>query len=508
MKLLEEVRRMASSQSPSPQQRVKTGITGLDEVLPGGLPAHRLYLLEGMPGTGKTTLALQFLLEGRAHGERGLYVTLSETREELLEVADSHGWSLDGIDLYELGSNDGRLKPEQEYTVFHPEEVELTATAQHVYDVVERINPSRVVFDSLSEMRLLSREPLRYRRQILALKQFFAGRQCTVLLLDDTVGRSSDLQLQSISHGVLSLERLGQEYGISRRRLNIVKLRGTKFRDGYHDYVIDTGGIRVFPRLVAAEHRHRSENSVFVSGVPELDALLGGGLSSGTSTLVTGPAGCGKSCLAGSYLRAAAEQGNFAAAYIFEETRQTYLDRMAGIGLDLAPQLAAGHIAINQVDPAEISPGELAWRIRCDVEDRHARVVIIDSLSGYINALPNEQFLLTQLHEMLNYLAEYGVLTILIAAQTGTIGPIQTTADVSYLADTLILLRFFEHQGALRKAISVVKHRKSAHEETIREMQITSRGILIGRMLRAFRGVLTGTPEYIGSAKDLLEDGH
>jgi circadian clock protein KaiC len=484
--------------------RAKTGIAGLDEVLPGGLPAHRLYLVEGMPGTGKTTIALQFLLEGRRVGERGLYVTLSETREELLEVAASHGWSLDGIDLYELGSSEARLEPEQDYTVFHPEEVELAETTQHVYAEVERIKPSRVVFDSLSEMRLLAREPLRYRRQILSLKQFFAGRKCTVLLLDDTVGRSSDLQLQSISHGVLSLERLGQEYGVSRRRLNIVKLRGSKFRDGYHDYIIDTGGVRVFPRLVAAEHRHTTARSVFVSGIKELDEILGGGLSSGTSTLLTGPAGSGKSCLAGSYLRAAAQQGYFAAAYVFEETRQTFLDRMACINMNLAESIEAGLVAVHQVDPAEMSPGELASRVRRDVEDKNARVIVIDSLSGYINALPNEQFLLIQLHEMLNYLAAYGVLTILVAAQSGTIGPVQTTVDVSYLADTLILLRFFEHDGALKKAISVVKHRKSAHEETIRELQIRSDGIHIGPALRLFRGVLSGAPEYLGKLEDLI----
>jgi circadian clock protein KaiC len=501
---------MKTGDGRQPKTRVSTGISGLDEVLPGGFPAHRLYLLEGLPGTGKTTLALQFLLEGHRAFERGLYVTLSETKEELQEVAESHGWSLDGIDLYELGSSEARLKSEQEYTVFHPEEVELTETAQSVYDEVERIKPSRVVFDSLSEMRLLAREPLRYRRQILSLKQFFAGRQCTVLLLDDTVGRNSDLQLQSISHGVLSLERLGQEYGISRRRLNIVKLRGSKFRDGYHDYQIDTGGIRVFPRLVAAEHRQERAPSVFVSGIRELDDVLGGGLRSGTSTLITGPAGSGKSCLGGSYLRAAAQQGHYATAYVFEETRQTYLDRMAGINMDLAEYVDSGRVAIHQVDPAELSPGELASRLRAEVEDKHAKVVIIDSLSGYVNALPNEQFLLTQLHEVLNYLSEYGVLTILIAAQSGTIGPIQTTADVSYLADTLVLLRFFEHRGALKKAISVVKHRKSAHEETIRELQITSEGIRIGRVLTAFRGVLTGTPEYLGASADLMgvEEGH
>ncbi|HLI84746.1 MAG TPA: ATPase domain-containing protein [Bryobacteraceae bacterium] len=496
---------METSQGRPPKASVNTGVAGLDEILPGGFPAHRLYLVEGMPGTGKTTLALQFLLEGRRAGERGLYVTLSETKEELQEVAESHGWSLEGIDLYELGSSEARLKPEQGYTVFHPEEIELTETTQNVYDEVERIKPSRVVFDSLSEMRLLSREPLRYRRQILSLKQFFVGRQCTVLLLDDTVGRNSDFQLQSISHGVLSLERLGQEYGISRRRLNIVKLRGSKFRDGYHDYQIGTGGIRVFPRLVAAEHRHERASTLFVSGIRELDELLGGGLSGGTSTLITGAAGAGKSCLAGSFLRAAVREGHYATAYVFEETRHTYLDRMAGINMNLAEYIDSGRLAVHQVDPAEMSPGELASRLRVEVEHKHAKVVVIDSISGYVNALPNEQFLLTQLHEVLNYLSEYGVLTILIAAQSGTIGPVQTTADVSYLADTLVLVRFFEHRGALKKAISVVKHRKSAHEETIRELQITGEGIRIGRALTVFRGVLSGTPEYLGESEDLMD---
>jgi len=485
----------------------KTGIAGLDEILPGGLPANRLYLVEGMPGTGKTTLALQFLLEGRQLGERGVYVTLSETKEELLGVAESHGWSLDGIDLYELEASQARLQPEQEYTVFHPEEVELTEIAEQVYAEVERIKPARVVFDSLSELRLLSREPLRYRRQILSLKQFFAGRNCTVLLLDDTVGRTSDLQLQSISHGVLSLERLGQEYGVSRRRLNVVKLRGAKFRDGFHDYLIETGGLRVFPRLVAAEHRGDGAGSVFSSGIAELDELLGGGLWSGTSTLIAGPAGSGKSCLAAAYLRSAAQQGKFATACIFEETHRTFLDRMAGINMDLEEYVAAGLIALHQIDPAELSPGELAARIRVDVEEKQAKVVVLDSLSGYMNALPNDRYLLAQLHELLSYLAEYNVVTIVVAAQKGTIGPVETNSDASYLADTLILLRFFESQGCLKKAVSVVKHRKGSHEDTIREMQITSEGIRIGEVLAAFRGVLTGVPEYLGSSDDLMNPG-
>ncbi|HVW86320.1 MAG TPA: ATPase domain-containing protein [Bryobacteraceae bacterium] len=486
-------------------KKIKTGISGLDDLLQGGLPEHRLYLIEGSPGTGKTTLALQFLLEGRRLGERCLYVTLSENKEELRCVAESHGWSLDGIDLYELEANQSRLQPEQDYTVFHPEEVELAETIRHVCDHVERIRPGRVVFDSLSEMRMLARNPLRYRRQILTLKQFFSGRECTVLLLDDTVSREAELQLQSISHGVLSLERLGQEYGVSRRRVNIVKLRGTKFRDGYHDYTIDTGGIQVFPRLVAADHRQDHTRSMASSGIEELDLLLGGGLSGGTSTLITGPAGSGKSSLSGTYLLAAARRGQRGKAYIFEETRQMFLDRMAGLGMDLTEYVSSGQIAIQQVDPAELSPGEFTHGLREDVERDRVDLLVVDSLQGYLNAMPNERFLLVQLHEVLAYLAESGVLTIMVAAQHGMIGPMQSTLDISYLADTVILLRFFESGGALKKAISVVKHRLTAHEKTIREFELTPHGLRFGPVLREFRGVLTGVPEYLGNTESLLD---
>jgi circadian clock protein KaiC len=491
--------------SDQANKRMTTGIPGLDELLMGGLPEHRLYLVEGTPGTGKTTLALQFLLEGRRRGDRCLYVTLSENKEELRGVAESHGWNLEGIDLYELEANQSRLQPEQDYTVFHPEEVELAETIRQVYDQVERIHPTRVVFDSLSEMRLLARNPLRYRRQILTLKQFFAGRCCTVLLLDDTVSRDSDLQLQSISHGVLSLERLGQEYGVSRRRLNIVKLRGSKFREGYHDYVVDTGGIRVFPRLVAAEHRQDHIRWQASSGIEELDLLLGGGLESGTSTLITGPAGSGKSSLSGAYLLAAARRGQRGKAYIFEETRQMFLDRMAGIGMDLTEYVNSGLIAIQQVDPAELSPGEFTHHLREDVELNHVELLVVDSLQGYLNAMPNERFLLIQLHEVLGYLAESGVLTIMVAAQHGMIGPMQSTVDISYLADTVLLLRFFESGGALKKAISVIKHRLKDHEKTIREFEVTSHGLRFGPVLRDFRGVLTGVPEYLGETDSLLD---
>jgi circadian clock protein KaiC len=484
---------------------LKTGIPGLDEILRGGLPPHRLYVIEGVPGTGKTTLALQFLLEARRLGEASLYITLSETKEELLEVAESHEWSLDGVHLYELSENEARLKPEQGYTIFHPEEVELSGIAKNVCDVVAQTNPTRVVLDSLSELRLLARDPLRYRRQILSFKQFFIGRKCTVLLIDDTVGRSPDLQMQSICHGVISMERHEREYGGVRRRLSVVKVRGTKYTTGYHDYVIETGGIQVFPRLIAAQHRRSHVPFTISSGLSELDVLLGGGLSSATSTLITGPSGSGKSCLAGCYLYAAAEAGQHATAFIFEESRQTFLDRMAGIGMDLSGHVNKETVTVHRIDPAELSPGEFAAKVREEAEHKHAKVVVIDSLDSYFNAVPNERFLLVHMHEILSYLAEYDVVSILTSNEVGTQGPSHSTTDASYLADTLILLRYFEYDGAVKKAISVIKHRKRPHEQTIRDFQITSRGIHIGQALDGFRGVLSGNPQYVGPPGKLVD---
>jgi circadian clock protein KaiC len=482
------------------------GIEGLDDILYGGLPPFRQYLVEGSPGTGKTTLSLQFLLEGRQAGEKCLYITLSETKDELLDVARSHGWSLDGIELYELEAAESRLKPDDEYTVFRPEEIELGETMKEVFELVERTQPARAVFDSLSELRLLARDPLRYRRQILGLKQFLAGRRCTFLLLDDKSVSDADLQLQSISHGVISLERLGQEYGISRRRLAVVKLRGAQFRDGHHDYTILKGGLQVYPRLVAAEHRSDHTDYVLTSGIAGLDALLGGGLHSGTSTLIIGPAGSGKSTLAGSYLCEADRLGINAASYIFEETRQTYLKRMAGVGLKLDADSEDAAVHVQQIDPAELSPGQFVHLVRDQVEDRGVRLVVIDSLNGYLNAMPNERFLLVQLHEFLSYLAEKGVVTILVTAQHGLIGPMQAPVDVSYIADTVILTRFFEVNAAVRKAVSVIKHRRSDHEETIRELKITSEGPRVGDALTQFHGVLTGTPFFTGGSADLLKE--
>jgi circadian clock protein KaiC len=485
-------------------KKIPTGIEGLDQILYGGLPQHRFYLVEGLPGNGKTTMALQFLLEGRAQGERVLYVTLSETKEELREVAKSHGWTLDGIDLYELDATIGRFRAEDEYSVFQPEEVELGETVQQICDWVEKLSPARVVFDSLSELRLLARDPLRHRRQMLALKQFFTGRNCTVLLLDDISSMTPDLQLRSISHGVISLDRPPQDYGVSRRRLNVVKLRGAPFRDGYHDYTIETGGVRIFPRLVAAEHRKSSRQDRFASDVEGLDKALGGGLMRGSSTLVIGPAGAGKSSIAGLFLKAASARGDRSACYIFEESRNMFLHRMRGMGLDLEPDLEAGRLSLQQIDPAELSPGQFAYQLRGDVEERGAKVVVIDSVNGYLNAMPNERFLMVHLHEVLSYLAERGVVTLLVLAQQGLVGQMESPVDLSYLADSLIVLRFFEHKGALRRALSVVKNRGGEHEDTIRELRISPDGVFVGEVLRDFSGLLKGSPVYMGPEAALL----
>jgi circadian clock protein KaiC len=488
-------------------ERLATGSAGLDSVLEGGFPANRLYLVEGDPGTGKTTLALKFLLAGAAQGEPVLYVTLSETKEELESVAASHGWSLDKINIYELIPSEESLKTDSQYTIFHPSEIEMSETTNAVLEQVERLNPRRVVFDSLSEMRLLAHDPLRYRRQILALKQYFAGRLCTVLLLDDRTSTVGDLQVQSIAHGVVELEHLALEYGAERRRLRIIKLRGSKYRGGYHDFNIETGGVAVYPRLVAAEHSQDFAREAITSGVPELDALLGGGLDRGTSTLILGPAGSGKSSIAAQFVAAAAERGEHVASFIFDEGRDTYLRRAAGLGKELKDFVEAGHMTIQQVDPAELSPGEFAHYVRRSVESDGTRVVVIDSLNGYLQAMPDERFLTVQMHELLTYLNQQGVVTILVMAQHGFMGAnMGTPVDVSYLADTVLMLRFFEAAGAVRRAVSVVKKRTGYHENTIREMRMSSAGITVGKPLTEFHGVLTGVPAYRNESTSLLEE--
>jgi circadian clock protein KaiC len=484
-----ETFRMTSS------SRVDTSIAGLDIILGGGLPGERLYLIEGDPGTGKTTLALQFLLAGARRGEPALYVTLSETHDELRAVAESHGWSLDGVAIHEL-SSDASLRSDTQYTVFHPSEVELGDTMNTVLATLERVRPNRVVFDSLSEMRLLARDPLRYRRQILALKQFFVGHECTVLLLDDRTAAAGDLQLQSIAHGVVRLETLLPEFGGARRRLRIMKLRGVAYADGYHDYVIRTGGLEVFPRLVAAEHRVPFTRETVSSGVPALDALVGGGLGRGTTTLLIGPAGSGKSLLASHFVHQAASRGDRAAVFIFDEGIDTYFAGTTGIGLDMASLVQKGRVSVQQVDPAELSPGEFVARVRESVERDDVRIVMIDSLNGYLNAMPEERLLALHLHELFSYLRQRGVLTINVMSQQGMLGQALTPVDVSYLADAVILLRFFEAEGMIRKAISMVKRRAGAHESTIRELHLSSSGISLGEPLTSFRGILTGVPQY------------
>jgi circadian clock protein KaiC len=480
---------------------VATGIPGLDNILGGGFTPNRIYLIEGDPGSGKTTLALQFLLEGRRAGEKGLYVSLSETKEELDGVAQSHGWELRDIHTYELLPSDESLHPEQQARLFHPSDVELGDTTRAILSEVERRQPTRVVFDSLSEMRLLAQHPLRYRRQVLALKQFFIGRQCTVLLLDDRTASDNDLQLHSLAHGVITLEHLAQEYGAERRRMRVLKMRGSSFRGGFHDFMIRTGGIDVFPRLVAAEHHRRFDQAPLKSGVAALDQLLGGGLDRGTSTLLMGPAGSGKSTIAAQFMASAAEHGERSVLYTFDESVATMLARLEGLGISVKRHIEAGRIHVQQVDPGELSPGEFIYSIRRAVEQDGARVVAIDSLNGYLNAMPEERFLTIQLHELLTYLGQQGVVTMMVVAQQGLLGStMQTPVDASYLADSVMVLRYFEARGQLKRAISVVKKRSGAHEVTLRELRMSKGGVWVGEPLDEFHGVLAGTPMIMDDA--------
>jgi circadian clock protein KaiC len=478
-----------------------SGIPGLDDILRGGFPRGRLLLVEGDPGVGKTTLALQFLRDGASRGERCVYVTLSETKEELTAVAASHGWSLDGIEVFELVPP-GTLAGDADNTLFHPSEVELAETTKAVVDVCSRIDPQRVVFDSLSEIRLLAQSPLRYRREVLALKQYFSGRSCTVLLLDDRSAEAADGQLQSIAHGVISLDQMAPMYGGHRRRLRVVKLRGVNFRGGYHDFVLAEGGLKVFPRLVASDHGMAADRTLVPSALPALDTLLGGGLARGSSTLLIGPAGTGKSALCTHWEVAAAARGERVAHFAFDENVPTLLARSASIGLDVAGHIQAGRIGMRQIDPAEIPPGQFACDVYEEVERRGARMVVIDSLNGYLHAMPDEAFLVLQLHELLTYLSHRGVVTIMVVAQGGMVGPNMTSpADVSYLADTVLLLRHFEVAGSLRKALSVLKKRTGHHESEIRELCLSAQGVKLGEPLRHLRGVITGVPALLAEGE-------
>jgi circadian clock protein KaiC len=488
--------------------RISTGNAGFDSILGGGLPRDRVYLLEGSPGSGKTTLALQFLLEGVRHGERGLYVTLSETREELQSVAASHGWDLETLDVFELSSADEVLGQEREQSVLHSWELELGGTIKLIRDQVERVKPNRVVFDSLSELRLLAEDALRYRRQVLALKQFFAGGNTTVFLVDDltTVNGERDTHLHSLCHGVITLERLTLDFGATRRRMEIQKLRGISYIGGFHDFIIRKGGIDIFPRLIASDHRLAKIGGPTPSGVAELDALLNGGPLGGTSTLLAGPPGAGKTTIALQYIDTACRRGDRCAIYQFDERVGTLLLRARSFGLDLEKHIEDRRLVIEQIDPAELSPGEFASRLQHEVEANSCRMIVIDSLNGYLASMPQEQHLVLQLHELLSYLNEKGVTTFLIIPHQGLVGVTAADIDISYIADVVILMRFFEAEGRIRKAISILKNRSGAHEDTIREFRIDARGIRVGEPLREFTGVLTGSPHYLGSATPLMED--
>src|SRR3569833_2995353 len=489
---------------------VPTGIAGLVVFLRGGLPHNCLFLITGLPGTGKTTLAMQFLLEGAQRGERCLYITLSESQAEIDKVARSHGWDISRIQVTELIPSEHNLSPEAQLTVFNPSELELGETTQGMIDAVSTHRPQRLVLDSLSELRLIAQNPLRNRRQVLALKQFFGGHDCTVLMLDDRTGGMEDDHLQSIAHGVVLVEQLANQYGAERRRLRVSKMRGVSFRGGFHDFAIRRGGLDVYPRLIAAEHNAGFTEADVSSGNAQLDALLGGGLPCGTSTLLLGPAGSGKSTVATQFATAAAARGERAAMFVFDENVVTLRSRSRKLGLDVDGALSNGLLTVQQIDPAELSSGEFATIVRraaegIDHPGRPAKMIIVDSLNGYLNAMPEEKFLTAQLHELLSYLGLRGVVTILSVTQSGMVGIMTSPVDTTYLADNVILFRYFEAAGSVPRAISIVKKRNGAHERTIRELDMNATGLVIGDPLSEFHGILTGTPQYVGKSRPLMK---
>ena len=486
--------------------RASTGSAGLDHILRGGLARNRLHLLEGSPGTGKTTVALQFLQAGAALGEAGIYISLAETEEELRDGARSHGWALsDHIEICELVPPESVLDPDQHQSLLYSSDLELGETTTRIFAAIERVKPKRVVIDSLSEIRLLAQNSLRYRRQILALKHYFAQHQSTVVMLDDLTTETTDRAVHSIAHSVIHLDQLAPIYGGERRRLRVVKCRGQAFRGGYHDFIIGPGGVKVFPRLVAAEHRTGFTGELLQSGIQSLDKLLGGGIAAGSSTLVIGPAGTGKSLLLLQYVAAAVARGERAALFIFDEELGLLIERAKGLGIDIAGMRDAGRLVIEQLDAAELSPGEFSHRVRGVLDSGEVRIVGIDSLNGYQASMPEEQYLTLHLHELLQYLNRRGAATFLTVAQHGMVGDMKQPVDVTYLADTVIMLRYFEAMGHVRRAISVIKKRAGSHENTIRELRIGSEGLKVGNPLEEFQGVLRGIPTYVGRSAPLME---
>jgi len=495
--------------TPEPKHTttVSTGVEGLDQILSSGLPRNRLYLVEGGAGAGKTTLALQFLLDGVGRKEPVLYVVTAETKDEVEQAAKSHGWTFDGVEVLELQAPPGEANGDEQYTVFHPSEVQLDEATKILLDAVDRVKPARVVIDSITGLRLLAQTPARYRQQVLLLKRAFARHGSTVLLLDDPAEYTRDLQLRSVVHGIVSLYRVAPRYGAVRRQLEVAKLRGVDYRGGFHDFAIRPGGLVVFPRIVTAEHHRGFEPEVTGSGLPGLDAMLGGGLTRGTNTVIMGPAGVGKSSLATRYAVAAAERGEHAVVYTFDETLETYVTRSTGLGLGVRKHIESGRLDVRQVDPAELSAGEFVHGLRTAVEERNSRLVVIDSLNGYLHALPDKELLPVQLHELLTYLNQRGVLSLLVMAQHGLLGgELESPADVSYLADSVLLLRYFEAAGVVRQAISVFKKRTGDHERTIREFTLAG-GLAVGEALHEFQGVLTGVPHFVGQERALSAGG-
>jgi len=482
---------------------IRSGNPKLDFILGGGMSSNGFLLIEGDPGAGKTTLALQFALEGVRNGESVLYLSLSEGDEELRSIAESHGFDLTGVSLVDLSPGSETLGSD-ESTMFHPSEVELSELTQSIMDAFEEHQPKRVVIDTLRELRHLSQSDLRYRRQLIALKAFFRAKNCTVLLIDDRL-EEADLQLQGVVRGTIELQRETPNYGRIRRRMQVSKMRGQVVRTGYHEFAIQTGGLAIFPRLIAAEHRDDVQHGVVSGGVPELDSLLGGGLQRGTSTLIIGAAGTGKSSITANYAIAAADQLGRSAVFVFDETAQNYLERCAGLKIPMAEYRKDDRVTLRQVDSAALTPSEFAWHIRDAVEERGVSFIAIDSLNGFLHSMPDEDYLRGQLHELLSYLNGRGVTTMITLSQHGTIGEtVESPVETSYLADTNILLRYFEYQGQVRKAISVIKKRTGGHEKAIRELAFSSNGIRVGEPLGEFRGVLTGSPEYVGDEKPLL----
>jgi circadian clock protein KaiC len=499
---------MSAAKLVAPLEPAATGIAGLDDVLAGGLRRNRLYLVQGQPGTGKTTLALQFLMEGVRRGESCLYITLAETEDELRAGAASHGWDLAGIDVFELLPPESLLDENQQQSLLYSSDLELGETTRLAFEAISRTSPMRVVFDSLSEIRLLAQSSLRYRRQLLALKHYFARNGATVVMLDDLTAEAGERTVHSIAHGVLHLEETAPIYGAERRRIRVVKCRGQAFRGGFHDVVLAHGGMQVFPRLVAAEHREKFGRERLGSGVAELDALLCGGLERGSSALILGPSGVGKTLLALQFVREAIKRGERAAMFVFDEDTGLLTARAAQLGMDLTTMQTQGALTLVQVEPAELSPGEFAHKVRTCVERDDARTVVIDSMNGYQLAMPDEQFLLLHMHELLMYLNRSGVSTFLTMAQHGLVGDMRAPVDITYLSDTVLLLRFYEAQGRMLRALSAIKKRTGAHEDTIREFRIDGDGIRLGPPLTDFQGVMRGVPMLVGqrNAQNLLND--